>query len=125
MSKALLDKSTVLDLVLARPRKKRILSLLQNYDQIAITTHTFATLFYILRKFDLDKTQIYSYLNEFVLLQIDVNDCLLSYDLAQNADDVEDCLELFASKRGNYDFVTADKYLAKKYAGDFDVVLVN
>lgn len=120
----LLDKNIILDIILGRDRRSDVLNVLKNYDQTFISTHTFTTCFYILRKQSLSKEQIYSHLIDFEILEIDKNDCHLAYDLAQSIDDIEDCLELFTAKRNRAKIITADQKMVAKYGDFFDIVLV-
>ena len=57
-------------------------------------------------------------------MEIDKIDCHLSYNLAINTDDIEDCLELLTAKRNHCKIITADKKMVAKYGNGFDVVVV-
>lgn len=76
-------------------RETKVNEFLSQFDQVFISTNTFVTCFYVLRKSQLSKEQIYLDLSKFEILEIDKNDCHLAYNLAQNIDDIEDCPELF------------------------------
>lgn len=119
-----LDKNIVLDIISGRSRRPEILEILKNYDTYYISTHTFATCFYILRKQNLSKQEIYNYLVDFEMLPVNVIDCHLAYNLAKNIDDIEDCLELFTSKRNQAKMITADKAMVLKYGDFFDILEV-
>jgi hypothetical protein len=73
---------------------------------------------------NLSKEQIYNHLTDFELLEIDKTDCHLAYDIAQNIDDIEDCLELCTAKRNKVKMITADQKMAFKYGGLFGIVAV-
>jgi hypothetical protein len=95
-----------------------------NYDKLYISTHTFSTVFYILRKSTLSKEKIYNDLSDFELLDIDKTDCHLAYNAAKNIDDIEDCLELFSAKRNKLKTITADQKMALNYGNQFKIILV-
>jgi len=120
----LLDKNIAIDIISGRERRDSILEIIKNYDQQFISTHTFTTCFYILRKHGMSKEQIYSYLIDFELLEINQNDCHLAFNLAQNIDDIEDCLELCTAKRNKLKTITADKKMAFKYGDLFSIIQV-
>ena len=111
----LLDKNVVLDIISGRPRRAKVLEILENYNQHFISTNTFTTCFYILRKEKLSKEQIYSYLVDFEILEIDKMDCHLAYNLAQNIDDIEDCMELFTAKRNSCKMMSSEQKMIAKY----------
>lgn len=119
-----LDKNIVLDIISGRSRRSAVLEILKNYDTHYISTHTFATCFYILRKQNLSKYEIYNHLVDFEIIEIHVNDCHLAYDIAQNIDDIEDCLELLTAKRNKAKIITADHKMAFKYGDLFSIVVV-
>ena len=120
----LLDKNVVLDIISGRPRRAKVLEILENYNQHFISTNTFTTCFYILRKEKLSKEQIYSYLVDFEILEIDKMDCHLAYNLAQNIDDIEDCMELFTAKRNSCKMMSSDQKMIAKYGEYFGIVEV-
>jgi predicted nucleic acid-binding protein len=122
-NKILLDKNIVLDLVLGRQRSPKIIEILYNFDQIFISTHTFATCFYILRK-SYSKEEVYFHLSKFELLEIDKNDCHLAFSMAQNLDDIEDCLEICTAQRNNAKILTADQKMVKEYNNFKNVVMI-
>jgi predicted nucleic acid-binding protein len=118
----LLDKNVALDIISGRPRRPKILEMLKNYDCHFISTNTFTTCFYVLRREKLSKEQIYSYLMDFEILEIDKNDCYLAYNLAQNIEDIEDCLELFTAKRNSCKMMTSDQKMTAKYNKLFQMI---
>jgi predicted nucleic acid-binding protein len=118
----LLDKNIVIDLILGRARQSKISSILNQFDKILISTNTFTTCFYILRKSEMSKEQIYSDLTQFELVEIDKADCHLAYDLAQNIDDIEDCLELYTAKRNKSKLITADRKMIFKYSNLVEMI---
>lgn len=120
----LLDKNILLDVILGRERQEKIKSLIVEFEEIFITTHTFATCFYTLRKSQITKEEIYQDLNNFELLEIDKIDCHLAFNIAKNLDDIEDCLELCTAKRNKAKTITADQKLVYNYQDLFDLVLV-
>ncbi len=125
INKLLLDKNIILDMVLGRGRKSAILEVIKNFDQHFISTHTFTTCFYILRRENFSKEEIYSYLTDFNLLEIDKNDCHLAFNLAKNIDDIEDCLELYTAKRNKAKVITADQKMVLEYGNTFDMINVS
>jgi len=120
----LLDKNIVIDLILGRDRENQNISIISQYENTFITTNTFVTCFYILRKSSLTKEKIYLDLTQFEILEIDKSDCHLAYDIAQNIDDIEDCLELLTAKRNKAKMLTADHKMAFKYSELFNIVVV-
>jgi predicted nucleic acid-binding protein len=120
----LLDKNVVIDLIQGRSRKNKILEKLVEFDTTLISINTFVTCFYVLKKVGLSKTEIYEYLNDFELLEIEKSDCHRAYNLATNIDDIEDCLELFTAKRNQCKLMTADQKMILKYSDLFDIVEV-
>ncbi len=120
----LLDKNVVLDIISGRPRRAKVLEMLKIFNRLFISTNTFTTCFYILRKEKLSKEQIYSYLVDFEILEIDKMDCHLAYNLAQNIDDIEDCMELFTAKRNSCKMMSSDQKMIAKYGEYFGIVEV-
>jgi predicted nucleic acid-binding protein len=119
----LLDKSVAIDIIAGRPRKQKVLEILKDFDRFFISTNAFTTCFYVLRK-DYSKEEIYQILSKFEILEIDKNDCYLAYNLAQNIDDIEDCLELFTAKRNSCKMMTSDQKMISKYGEFFGILEV-
>jgi predicted nucleic acid-binding protein len=124
IKKILLDKNVVIDLIAARFRKDIVLKKLEDFDSYFISTNTFVTCFYILRKEDQSKEDIYQNLSKFQLLEIDKRDCHLAFDMARHSDDIEDCLELLTAKRNSAKFITSDKKLIQTHQNSFEIVEV-
>jgi len=122
--KILLDKNIIIDLISGRERRSKILEILKNSDKRFISTHTFTTCFYILRKEKLSKEKIYSYLSDFELLEINKIDCHLAFGIAKNLDDIEDCLEICTAKRNKVKILTADQKMAQEYSNFADIIVV-
>ncbi len=122
----LLDKNIVLDLLLGRSgeRENRINQLLSTFDEACITTNTFVTCFYVMRKSQISKEKIYQDLTKFEILEIDKMDCHLAYNLAQNIDDIEDCMELFTAKRNSCKMMSSDQKMIANYGEYFGIVEV-
>jgi len=120
----LLDKNVVIDLVAGRERKNKIIKILGQYETAFITTNTFTTCFYILRKEGYLKEEIYDYLSVFEILEIEKSDCYSAYNLSKNIEDIEDCVELFLAKRNSCKVVTADTKMILKYGDLFQFLEV-
>lgn len=120
----LLDKNIVIDIIAGRLRRPKILEILQNFEKIFISTHTFTTCFYILRK-DYSKEEIYQHLSQFEILEINQIDCHLAFSLAKNLDDIEDCLEICTAKRNQVKIITADKKMLLNYGDVFDMIEID
>lgn len=123
INRILLDKNIAIDLISGRPRKNKIIETLNNFDQLNISTNTFTTCFYVLRK-EYSKEEIYDHLSKFEILEINKTDCNLAYSLAKNINDIEDCLEIFTAKRNDCQILTADKNMEAKYGGFFEMIVV-
>ncbi len=122
----LLDKNIIVDIIQKRSRYHNILNFF-NFEEanLAISTSSFLTLFYTLRKEKFQKEEIYNFLGEFETLDITKLDCMIGYDMAKNSDDVEDCAEIALAIRKNCKyFVTADFELFENYNHRMNIKLI-
>jgi predicted nucleic acid-binding protein len=61
-NKVLLDKNIIVDIIAARPRRNKVLELFDNFDEFYISINTFTTCFYILKKDNFSKEEIYLFI---------------------------------------------------------------
>jgi predicted nucleic acid-binding protein len=121
--KALLDVNIIIDIAESRNRVDDTLKIINGFGHLLISTNTFTTAFYLLRKI-VEKDEIYKLLNEFELLEITPYDCHNGFTFAKSTDDVEDCVEISLAIRNKIPFITADKKLVKRYGDLNKIVLV-
>jgi predicted nucleic-acid-binding protein len=120
----LIDKNILFSIILAREDRDQILDILKQFDFHFISTNTFVTAFYVLRKSEMTKKEIYQDLCDFQIVEIHKNDCFTAFDMASRSDDIEDCLELLTAKRNFAKFITSDKKLISEYINVFDIIQV-
>jgi predicted nucleic acid-binding protein len=126
-SLVLLDTNIVLDLALYRSRSLQIEKIISNPENIfCVSTSTFLTCFYILRKDQFTKEEIFGILSQFKILTITEKDCIYGFSMARNSQDVEDCSEIALAIRKNCKcFVTADFELFNNYNHRLDIKLID
>lgn len=111
----LIDLNIILDLFAKRERFDKIVPTLQEYNNHYITTTTFSTLFYLLRKTQRNPEDIIQFVLKFKLVSILPKSCFIATSKAEHLDDIEDCCEMLTAKENNLVFITADKILKSKY----------
>lgn len=113
---ALLDANIAFDLILSRNRLEKIREILTNFDELFISTSTFALSFYLLLKSGITKKEIISYLENYKILSFSELHCFIACRIAKNTQDVEDCMELELAREYKLALITADKEFVEKYS---------
>lgn len=116
-NKLFLDTNILLEILFQRDQEERCIQILQNFEDLYISSTSLVTVYYFCEKYNFDLEVLENFLMSFELLSCGEDE----YDFAKKifaGKDMEDALQIACALNNNISSVlTLDRDMQKKYEG--------